>query len=158
MNEPRHTNVSQTKSLTTFPGVLFVRLKRDHGATTGMLKPFVPFNESLMADGMPYRLITVIAHNTKMDDHFVAYCWAGTGAADSTSAESSRTEADSTSAESSRSWVKFDDAGVTRDFDFHSCTHHDSGILFSKGVDNNRVRSKEAVNSVLAEILVYQRL
>jgi ubiquitin C-terminal hydrolase len=108
-----------------------------------MLKPFVPFNKSLMADGMPYRLIAVIAHNSKMEDHFVAYCWAGTGA-DSTSAESS--------------WVKFDDTGVTRGFDFHSCTHHDSGILFSMRVDNNRERSREVVNSVLAEILVYQRL
>jgi hypothetical protein len=145
MKEPRHTNVTQTKRLTTFPDVLFIRLKRDRGgASTGMLKPFVPFMESLMADGTPYRLITVVAHNANVDDHFVAYCWAGLGA-------------DSTSAESSRPWMKFDDVGVTRDFDFHSCTHHDSGVLVSKGVDNDRVRCKEAVNSVLAEILVYQR-
>ncbi len=88
LKELRHTNVSQTKRLTIFPDVLFIRLKRDHGgATTGMLKPFVPCNESLMADGTPYRLIAVVAHNTKMDNHFVAYCWAGTGP-DSTSAES----------------------------------------------------------------------
>jgi hypothetical protein len=122
--------VSQTISLTAYPDVLFIRLKRSCSSSKHRHIVFVS-STLVVAAGVQYQLSAVIARPRDSDvgDDFVAYCWTGTEWNPDVP-----------------SWVKFDDTEVTR------------GLFYGRTERSRRgVVSKEAVATVPAVVVVYQR-